>query len=120
MADFAFVDIAVDGDKRIINDKFDFLLQEIEILFDTSKGEVLGEDNFGTEFEDFIWDLNVSNTYISNYVKNKINNYTISGKFFNIDVNTKILRGTESDIILVEIGIKDPESNKSTNLIYKF
>ena len=49
-------DIAIDDNKKIITDKFDFLLQEIDILFDTSKGEVLGEDTFGTAFENFLWD----------------------------------------------------------------
>ena len=30
-------DIAIDDNKKIIVDKFDFLLQEIDILFDTIK-----------------------------------------------------------------------------------
>ena len=59
-------DIAIDDSKKIIADKFDFLLQEIDILFDTSKGEVLGEDTFGTAFENFLWDLDINN------VKDKI------------------------------------------------
>ena len=45
-----YIDISIEPDKKIINNKFDFILQEIGILFDTSPGEVLGEPLFGTDF----------------------------------------------------------------------
>ena len=113
-------DIAIDDNKKIIADKFDFLLQEIDILFDTSKGEVLGEDAFGTAFENFLWDLDVNNAQISEYVKTNIINQTVSGKDFDINVDTKILYGTVDDIIIISITIRDPETNQEKNIIYKF
>ena len=113
-------DIAIDDNKKIIVDKFDFLLQEIDILFDTSKGEVLGEDTFGTAFENFLWDLDINNAQISEYVKNNIINQTVSGKDFDIDVDTKILYGTVDDIIIISITIRDPETNQEKNIIYKY
>lgn len=114
-----YIDISIEPDKKIINNKFDFILQEIGILFDTSPGEVLGEPLFGTDFEKFIWDTNVSNTQISEYILNKINSSTISGSEFNISVNTDILYGTNNDIIIVKIEIKEPQTGESTTVSYK-
>lgn len=114
-----FTDISVDRDKLILNDKFDFLLQEIGILFDTAPGEVLGEPEFGTEFENFIWDLQVSNEEISQYIYNAILEKTTSAINFNIDVETTILQGTQNDIIIVKIDIRDPETQQEQQLTYK-
>lgn len=112
-------DISIDKDKVIINDKFDFFLQEIGILFDTAPGEVLGEPTFGTEFENFIWDLKVSNEQISDYIYSAILTKTTSAQYFNISVDTKILYGTQNDIILVSINIRDKETNEEQQLTYK-
>lgn len=114
-----FTDISLDRDKKLINDKFDFILQEISILFDTAPGEVLGDPAFGTEFEDLIWDMNISNNEISSYIKDAIIYNTVSGNYFDINVNTNILYGSQNDIIIVSIEIRDPESNDVYNLTYK-
>lgn len=106
-------------DSPIVNDRMGFLLQEISILFDTSYGEVLGDETFGSDFERFIWDLNVSNDTISRYVLDRIMNHTVSGGSFDIHVDTTISYGTESDIIIVKITIRDPQDNTSTNVVYR-
>jgi len=113
-----WTDLSLDKNKKLINEKFEFLLQEISILFDTNPGEVLGEHNFGTDFEKYIWDLNVSNAEISNYVKRVITTQTISGSLFDISVDTKILYGTQHDIILVTISIRDPETDQVQKITY--
>lgn len=109
-----------DSNGVIITDRIEFLLQEINILFDTSKGEVLGDEEFGTDFEQFIWDLSASNQDISSYVVSSIYNHTTTGSNFNITADTSISYGTESDIIIVKISIQDPMSTSSPiNAIYR-
>ncbi len=115
----SYTDISMTGDNKIITNKFDFLLQEISILFDTAPGEVLGNDEFGTNFENFLWDLSISNSEISSYVRNKIINNTVSGKDFNISVATRIVDAGYGDVILVQVTIKDPSTNESTDVTYK-
>lgn len=116
-----WTDFSLDEDKKIISsDRFDFILQEISILFDTNPGEVLGDNTFGSNFEEFIWNLKISNTQISEYVKSIIMNQTLTGWYFDIDVDTNILYGTEHDIILVTISIRDPEYDVTQKITYKF
>lgn len=83
----------------------DLVLQQIDMLFDTRKGDVLGEYNYGTDFERFLWNLQISNNAISRYVENVIRS-TIDLLGFNLDVNTTILYGTSDDIILIQVGIR--------------
>lgn len=109
-----------DSNGAIITDRIEFLLQEISILFDTNKGEVLGNEEFGTDFEQFIWDLSASNQDISSYVVNSIYDYTTTGRNFNITADTSISYGTESDIIIVKISIQDPTTTSTPiNAIYR-
>lgn len=114
-------DIAMDDTGgAVVNDRISFLLQEIGMLFDTSRGEVLGDERFGTDFEQFIWDLNASNTDISSYVVNAIYGYTTTGGLFDIGAETTISPGTDSDVIIVKITITDPESDsRPVNAIYR-
>lgn len=116
----ARVDISANGDSAVITNKFDFLLQEIDILFDTNPGEVLGDPDFGTDFEKFIWDLSVSNSEISSYVREKIRSNTLSGMDFDITVSTTAVDVNEhGDILLVQISIKDPSTSDAVAVTYK-
>lgn len=115
----AYTDISLTGDNKVITNKFDFLLQEISILFDTAPGEVFGNAEFGTNFENFLWDLSISNSEISSYVRNKIINNTVSGADFDISVATSIVDAGYGDVILVQITIKDPSSGEATDVTYK-
>lgn len=114
------VDISASSDNKIITNKFDFLLQEIDILFDTAPGEVLGDPDFGTDFEKFVWDLSVSNSEISEYVRNKIINNTMSGSDFDIAVTTTAVEANnQGDVLLVQISIKDPTTKEAAAVTYK-
>ena len=50
----------------IIQNNIDFILQQIDILLDTNKYEVLGDNDFGSDYDRFLYELNVSNDFIKN------------------------------------------------------
>lgn len=83
----------------------DLVLQQIDMLFDTKKGDVLGEYNYGTDFERFLWNLQISNSTISRYVENVVRS-SVDLLGFELEVNTTILYGTSDDIILIQVGIR--------------
>ena len=83
----------------------DLVLQQIDMLFDTKRGDVLGEFSYGTDFEKFLWDLQISNGRISQYVEGVIQSF-VNMLGFTLSVKTTILYGTSDDIILIQIGIK--------------
>ena len=98
------VDFSINKDEVILTGDVELVIQQLDLLFDTNTNEVFAEE-YGTWFEEFLYDLNISNSYISEYTKNMIvNNVNLMG--FNVDVNTQLCAGTEHDIILVSIDLK--------------
>lgn len=110
------VDFNSDTTAPLLEAEGDLVLQQIDMLFDTRKGEVLGNYSYGTDFEKFLWNLQISNEKISSYVKSVISS-SIDALGFTIDVDTTILYGTSDDIILIRINIRKPGYN--VERIYK-
>ena len=103
-------DLSISGNSPFISNEADLIIQQIDMLFDTLDGEVLGED-YGCNFYDFLWDLTASPDDISNYTLSVI--YANVNLFsWSIRVETNILKGSENDIILVTIKL----SNSGTTL----
>ena len=83
------------------NDDLSLVLQQIDILFDTKPREVLGDEAFGTNYDKFLFDLNLSNEALKQSVATDLRSLDLLG--FDADVNVHLLQGTEHDIALVEI-----------------
>jgi hypothetical protein len=99
-----------------IENTAEFVLQQIDILLDTDKGEVLGEPRFGSDYDKFLYELNISNTYIENYIYNNITeNVDLMG--WELGVNVDLMVGTKTDIILVEISVS--KNNDVFSKVYK-
>ncbi len=97
-------DFNIKTDSDVINNIFDYVIAQIELLFDTNKGDVLGDYSFGTDYEQFIWDLELPNSAISAQIEADIkSNVDLAGATF--DVSTTLLHGTENDIIMVSINV---------------
>lgn len=94
------IDFSLDS-KPIKNDDVDLLLQQIDILFDTTPGQVLGEDEYGTEYDRYLYDLKLSNNAIKVQVMNDLNELDLMG--YIPDVEVYMLQGTEQDICLINI-----------------
>lgn len=100
----AMYDLSIDERRAFVDNKFAYVIQQIDTLFDTNEGDVLGAYTFGTNYERFIWDLNISCNAISHTITNDILTFVdLQDCEFNVD--TKIVHGTNNDIIMVEINI---------------
>lgn len=98
------IDFCNTTDAVVLNYELDLILQQLDMLFDTSYKEVLGELYYGTDFDKFLYDLNYSNYQIQQYISNAVANNVYSFDY-NISVDVKLLDGTQNDIILVTINI---------------
>lgn len=103
-------DLSIDISKNIIINPVEIILQQIDILFDTLPGEVLGEETFGVDCHQFLYDLKISNYRIQQYIHNKI---TSNVELFDYTCNVEvyILDGSYNDIIMVNINIKNDENS---------
>lgn len=98
-------DFCLDESKPFVTDERELILQQIDILFDTKPGDVIGE-NWGTRFEDFLWDLNMSADDVSAYTEDVVrSNINLFG--WNVKVETNILQGSQNDIILITIKLSN-------------
>lgn len=97
MKDFNYKD-----DSITLIDEKELIIQQIDLLFDTNYGDVFGEIDFGSDFNAFLWDMNISNKDITDYTKGIITKY-INIFDWDLDVDTTILEGTQNDIILIKI-----------------
>lgn len=98
------IDLSLDTNTVVKTSDLDNVMQQIEMLFDTSPFELIGEPSYGSDFEKFLWNLNASNYDIENYIRSRIQS-SVDLLGFNVDVAVGILEGTENDIILADITI---------------
>lgn len=89
------------NDNPIQNNDVSLIFQQIDMLFDTKPREVLGFEDFGTNYDKFLFDLNISNSAIEYAVLSDLAKLDLLG--FSPSVTAYILQGTEHDIILIDI-----------------
>jgi hypothetical protein len=106
------VDLSLDTESVIKTTDLDNVIQQIEMLFDTSPFDVIGETTYGSDFDKFLWNLTASNYDIENYIRSRIRN-EVNLLGYEVEVNVGIMEGTENDIILIDITISRDGYNYS-------
>ena len=53
------IDFNLDAGLPIKNRDIDLLLQQIDLLFDTNQKEILGHEEFGTKYDEYLYKLNI-------------------------------------------------------------
>jgi phage baseplate assembly protein W len=97
----------------ILDQEVDLIIQQIEILFDTRNGDVLGEYDYGTRFDTYLFNPNIGNRTIESEVKSYImQNVELFG--WTLDISVEFLAGTQNDILLMKI-----EFSKNSDVYYK-
>jgi hypothetical protein len=109
------IDFNLNSGGPVQNDEISLILQQIDLLFDTTPKEVLGDNLFGTNYERFLHQLNISNAAIQQQVLSDLNKLELFDFIPTVEIH--ILQGTENDIILVEINLN--RDDESYQRIYK-
>jgi len=104
------IDLAIDG-RIFINNVLDEALQELDILFNTTNTELIGYPQYGTNFEQFLWQLTPSPNELRNYINERISDtFYLSQLETNIEV--EVLKGEIRNIYYVRIGVTYKEETK--------
>ncbi len=101
------IDFCLKEEPATINNEIDLIKQQIELLFDTDKMEVLGGLEFGTHYEEFLYDLSIGADAIADKISADMNTLNLFGYVHEVKVD--LYQGTENDIILVHIYLKKDE-----------
>lgn len=91
-------------EKPAINQDVDLILQQIDILFNTNRRELIGVPSYGTDYDQYLFNLSLSNDAIAYNIQCDLGSIELFG--FTPTVNVGILEGTLNDIILVTIGLE--------------
>lgn len=81
----------------------DILLQEIDLLFDTTPGEVLGQESFGTRYDRFLYNLSITNEGVRQQVLSDLSKIDLRG--YEPEVDVLLMEGTEHDIAFIRISL---------------
>ena len=103
------IDFSLNTIVPIITNDVDLILQQIELLFDTNPGEVLGHPEFGSKYDKYLWDLKLTNYELETAIRGDLNNLEMLG--FSHDVEVLLLQGTEEDIALIKITLSRDDEN---------
>lgn len=105
------IDLAIDS-RIFINTEIDAALQELDLLFNTENTELIGYPRYGSNFEQFLWQLTPSPDALEQYIKELfLSTYWINK--LNTDISVKVLEGEYRNIYYVRIIISDPETGES-------
>jgi len=94
-------------DSVIITDNLDSFLQEIDIIFSTEKGSVVGNRGFGQNLEHLLWTTSFTHDYIEGQLSEDIKKYCNSHKYFIFKIKVSLMKGSSKDIGVIDIHISD-------------
>lgn len=89
------------GGNSVLNEEVDLLIQQIDILFDTTPTEVLGDEEFGTKYDSYLYDTRLSADNLKRIVEADLLEINTMGWTYNVEVH--LLQGTEQDIAIINI-----------------
>lgn len=104
-------------DDVIVNNDLVFVLQQIDLLFDTNPNTVLGDNSFGTNYDRYLYNLGFSNTALEDQITNDLNKIDLMG--FAPIVNVTIVEGTVRDIAMIDITLVGNYENYNTTYVIK-
>ena len=91
----------------------DLILQQIDILFDTTPTEVFGAEDYGTTYDRYLHQLRISNEALKQEVLSDLTSIQLFGFIPTVDVY--LIHGTEDDIALIDIHLsRDEETYNKT------
>ncbi len=100
------------SDAPVITNELELFLQEIDVLFSTDEFEVLGNEGLGMSLEKFLGKWGLGNNQIKSFVIKKIQENCYMNEVFNWSVDVAFQQGQISDIMLLDVVIKDQSNTK--------
>ena len=107
------MDFNINQGKSMITNDAELLLQQIDILFDTTPREVLGSPEFGSEYDRYLYDMHVTGDSLKEKILSDLAGLDLQGFIPSVDVY--MFQGTERDIALIDIMLtKDYNTYRKT------
>lgn len=102
-----------------ITNELDLFFQEIDLLFNTEKMEVFGNNELGSSIEDLLWKTTFSSEAIKNELNAQIKKYCYMAESFNYNIDVKLVKGNIRDIAEITINVITKD-NESRNVVFLY
>lgn len=95
-----------DPNRIIEDDEVEVIVQKLEMILFTNKGEVLGDNNIGVNLEYYLWQTNVTSGTLKNKVEEQISTYIPELIQLGYSFDVLLYEGTLRDILYLNFIIK--------------
>ena len=94
------------SDKIIEDDDIEVIVQKLEMILYTNKGDVLGDENMGANLEYYLWQTNVTTGTLKNIIDEQIQTYIPELLALGYNFDLYLYEGTVQDILRLDFIIK--------------
>ena len=99
------IDLNYTTSSTTLHTDLDLVLQQLDMFLNTDKKEVLGDPDYGNDYDTLLYEMDYTNTQIERYIYSTITS-AIDLMGFEMGVHVTLCQGTERDIMLVEIDLR--------------
>jgi len=93
--------------RRIIEeDPVEVIVQKLEMVLYTNKGDVIGDTEFGSDLIYYLWQTELANDNLKQVIIEQINTYIPELAQIGYDFNLELFEGTVRDILYLNFVIK--------------
>lgn len=96
-----------------IDRHIDLIKQQLDVLFNSTPGDLHGDTSFGTTYEYYLYDLKLSAEQIEGRALEDIRSLQLFG--YTPTVHASLYMGSERDILLIEIQLSREDGDYKIN-----
>jgi hypothetical protein len=110
-----YIDFYIKGNDRstyienkiLENDLINTIIQKLEIIIFTKKGDLYGDPYLGSDLEYYLWSTKIPDTNIKTKLKNQINTYIPELSEIGYDIKIDLYEGSIRDIMYISFTINE-------------
>lgn len=104
------------SDNPVIGNDEEYILQQVELLFNTDTESVLGDLTYGTNYDRYLYTTGISNYALEMKILGDLKKLDLRG--YSPSVSVQIMEGTIRDIALIEISFSGEYEMDNFNKTY--
>lgn len=90
-----------------ITGELDEIIQQVDMILFTKKGEVLCMPEFGCDLEQYLFDTSYNDSQIKNIIMSQINNFVYLDGSYKVDVDVNFVRWENNVAMIVDLLIEN-------------